>query len=73
MGARTRSSAKAEASRRLRQKEASGTCLRCDGRGWVGQATGSQFALIGRLAMAGKLPTAECSACNGTGKRPSAS
>jgi hypothetical protein len=43
-------------------------CDRCDGRGWVGACTGSQFAFIGRLAMAGRLPTTVCGKCGGEGR-----
>jgi len=42
-------------------------CPRCDGRGWVGKATGGQFAHIGRLALDGRLPTETCPRCDGTG------
>lgn len=46
-------------------------CPRCEGKGWVGTATAGQFAYIGKLAMQGRLPTAPCSRCNGTGRATS--
>ena len=42
-------------------------CDYCEGRGWVGDCTGGQFAAIGRLALMGRLPTKECHVCEGTG------
>lgn len=55
----------------LRQLLANTTkCPRCDGKGWVGTVTASQFAYIGKLALAGRLPTRTCGPCNGTGLVP---
>lgn len=54
------------------QKPAQGVgvaCGECDGRGWLGAATGGQFAALGRLAAAGALPTRTCPVCQGA-KRP---
>ena len=42
-------------------------CPACDGRGWVGAARATQFAFLGRLALAGILPTKTCARCNGAG------
>lgn len=50
--------------------EAEAVCGTCGGRGWVGAATGSQFANIGKLAREGRLPKRPCADCNGTGKEP---
>lgn len=43
------------------------TCPYCDGRGWLGAATGGQFAFIGKLAVNGRLPTRDCPKCEGSG------
>lgn len=42
-------------------------CEHCEGRGWLGACTGGQFAYIGRMAMAGRLPMRECPKCEGSG------
>lgn len=42
-------------------------CKECDGRGWLGACKATQFASIGRLALAGRLPTRDCFGCEGTG------
>lgn len=38
-------------------------CPECDGRGWVGAASGAQFAALGRLAVSDRLPMQPCSRC----------
>lgn len=43
-------------------------CTICDGRGWLGAATGGMFAYIGRLALSGRLPIRTCAKCNGSGE-----
>lgn len=41
-------------------------CTYCDGRGWLVSCTAGQFAAIGRLALAGRLPTIDCPRCSGS-------
>lgn len=52
-----------EIDRRRGRAGAPPVCKRCDGLGWIGAATGGQFAAIGRLAMAGRLPKTPCPYC----------